>query len=949
MFAAAFFRNAFENARRYFRPRANIPLTTEEVLREEAAAIRGADLGSLSGKELNRALNGLESTALCLSGGGIRSASFALGVIQALAVHPHPSKTTHVGLSKDSWLAKINYLSTVSGGGYIGGWLSAWLFHAHGDGGGGWDAVWRALVGERGDPIEEPDQISWLRRYSNYLTPKLGIASADTWADIALIMRNMLLNWLVIIPVLCAALLVLKLVALFDVWIYQTDARYSANLLWVFAGLGCLSLLLALRFTTRNRPTRGAFTADQGAFLRRGLAPAAIAALLFVFAASVGNVEKFVRSDLLVAGQLQARGVLILMGIGLAVYVLAWIVALPKLRADSFQDWLLWAVSGAVYGALIATGLYLYFTFGAATGKVFQTPQMTLLVCGVPWILGSQLVAEMIFVGLTSYEDRSDSDREWLGRAAGWYLAWSLAWFVLMSLVLLGSYWAADLYGQITAWVTTGVAGSATAWLSKAKSLFASKDSKTGKVVSAGVVMTLAALITAIALIVAVSGVLDAAMLGGSLVEWTRDHLRMSVDGYAPWSGIGAALLALLIVVIVGLGASARININRFSLHALYRNRLIRAFLGASNPERRPNPFTDFDENDNVRVYDLWPEQIGANEWQKVGPANWRPFHLINIALNVVSTKNLAWQQRKAEPFSVTALHSGSSCVGYRYSSIYGDNLGISLGTAVAISGAAASPNMGYHSSAPLAFLMTLFNVRLGWWLGNPGPRGNSTYPTDGPKTAVIPLLYEIFGLTTEDWKYVYLSDGGHFENLGFYEMVRRRCRYIVVSDAGCDPSYAFDDLGNAVRKIYLDLGVNIRFFGLTELKPRPTAADNKAKPVSGTPETPLYAIGVIDYPAADGGSEEGIILYVKAGYQADQITNVGVRNYATANPEFPHESTGDQFFSESQFESYRALGFEIMDTILSQGSSLVPDPTHPTLSGVMTALRDRAVNDGKP
>ena len=94
--------------------------------------------------------------------------------------------------------------------------------------------------------------------------------------------------------------------------------------------------------------------------------------------------------------------------------------------------------------------------------------------------------------------------------------------------------------------------------------------------------------------------------------------------------------------------------------------------------------------------------------------------HLVDICLNLTSGAQLAWQQRKAEAFSVSPLASGSPTLGYRESRWYGD---ISLGTAVTISGAAASPNMGYHSSPALAFLMTLFNVRLGWWLGNPASR----------------------------------------------------------------------------------------------------------------------------------------------------------------------------------------------------------------------------------
>jgi hypothetical protein len=219
--------------------------------------------------------------------------------------------------------------------------------------------------------------------------------------------------------------------------------------------------------------------------------------------------------------------------------------------------------------------------------------------------------------------------------------------------------------------------------------------------------------------------------------------------------------------------------------------------------------------------------------WGTQRDTGWQPFHLINIALNVVSTKRLAWQERKAESFTVSPLHSGTACGSvfrgrdgvwraqgaYRVSDTYGGPEGISLGTALAISGAAASPNMGYHSSPPLAFLMTLGNVRLGWWLGNPVNEKSSR--CEGPRLAITALINEMIGNTTDESKYVYLSDGGHFENLGLYEMVRRRCKFIVVSDAGCDPNFAFEDLGNAVRKLTLDLGVPITFRGIGDLKTR--------------------------------------------------------------------------------------------------------------------------------
>jgi hypothetical protein len=224
----------------------------------------------------------------------------------------------------------------------------------------------------------------------------------------------------------------------------------------------------------------------------------------------------------------------------------------------------------------------------------------------------------------------------------------------------------------------------------------------------------------------------------------------------------------------------------------------------------------------------------------------------------------------------------------------------------MAISGAAVSPNMGYNSSPGVSFLMTLFNVRLGWWLGNPRS-GNIHYWYPGPGFPLRPFFMEMFGLTSENEPWVYLSDGGHFENLGLYEMIRRRCRLIVVSDAGCDPNYQFDDLGNALRKIWIDLGVRIDFIGLDRLKKR-----FKRRPTPATNQ-PYWAVGRIRYRDADFGGvagADGLLLYIKAGLHGTECMDV--LSYASVHLDFPHESTVNQFFTESQFESYRALGYEI-------------------------------------
>jgi hypothetical protein len=255
------------------------------------------------------------------------------------------------------------------------------------------------------------------------------------------------------------------------------------------------------------------------------------------------------------------------------------------------------------------------------------------------------------------------------------------------------------------------------------------------------------------------------------------------------------------------------VNVNFFSLHALYRNRLVKTFLGASNVEATReaegrNSFDGFSEKDNLTMAQLCGKM-------RVGKVNLYP--VLNISLNLLATQKLAWQERKAEPFVCTPYFTGGDRVGYRPSALYSagwwgrlnaPERGISLGTAMAISGAAVSPNWGYHSSPITSFLMMLANVRLGAWLGNPKHRVAWRY--NGPHLSWRLFMQEALGRTDDEEPWVYLSDGGHFENLGLYEMVRRRCRTIVVSDAGADPKCTLEDLGNAVRKIAIDFGVRI-------------------------------------------------------------------------------------------------------------------------------------------
>jgi len=231
----------------------------------------------------------------------------------------------------------------------------------------------------------------------------------------------------------------------------------------------------------------------------------------------------------------------------------------------------------------------------------------------------------------------------------------------------------------------------------------------------------------------------------------------------------------------------------------------------------------------------------------------------------------------------------------------------VKLGMAMAVSGAAASPNMGYHSSPVLSFLMTMFNIRLGRWCGNPAsPEG---WKYSSPPVGLYYLVRELLGFTDMDSNFLYLSDGGHFDNLGIYELVRRRCRLVVCVDTSADKLHEFGDLGRAVRKCQTDFNVAIEIDvrRLQQLDAR----------------TEAYCVaGTIHYD----GQCKGTLLYIKPSLTGRE--EVGIYNYARTHPDFPHQSTVDQWFDEAQFESYRALGRHIGGTVFSAVEDLyMPAP----------------------
>jgi hypothetical protein len=627
--------------------------------------------------------------------------------------------------------------------------------------------------------------------------------------------------------------------------------------------------------------------------------------------------------------------------------------------------------SGAIGALLLVTVTRYWFSY------LYNRPTLYVM----PVLLGIYLIARVLFVCFSSMSETiragrkppegrtpsewifgEDADREWWARLSGWILLVMIAWLVVTGICLFGSYLpealdhlirgraakgGSDGGAAVVKWVVSAlgaVSGLIAALTGSSAKTPATPNAPGNSTPTAmKIILAITGPLFIICLIILLSwGVkglgawfVDQPELFDVGQDWKRGTRPLEL-----WMWLGFPGL-LLILAAISCIAGMFVNVNRFSLHGMYRNRLVRAYLGASNLEdtgnrRTPDPFTGFAMSDNLALHEL----CGDGEPEHADAI--RPFPIINTTLNLVHGANLAWQQRKAASFSMTPLYCGWS-EGYRSSREYGGTGGITVGTAMTISGAAANPNMGYSSSPVLSFLMALFNVRLGAWLGNTNPSGNSSYTRHGPMQALRSLFSEMFGLTDATSRYVNLSDGAHFDNLGLYEVVKRRCRYVLASDAGMDRKFYFEDLGNAIRKIRVDFGIDIVFKEKIDILP------------NGPGKKPgLYcAIASIRYGEIDGTREEndGTLIYIKPSLRGRE-TNVlpyDIYSYSRGSDTFPHESTVDQWFSESQFESYRALGFHILEQLSKKiAAPKGTDRFKSLLDSIEQYIAEKPV-DGKP
>jgi hypothetical protein len=202
---------------------------------------------------------------------------------------------------------------------------------------------------------------------------------------------------------------------------------------------------------------------------------------------------------------------------------------------------------------------------------------------------------------------------------------------------------------------------------------------------------------------------------------------------------------------------------------------------------------------------------------------------------------------------------------------------------------------MGFQSTPALAVIMTFFNVRIGRW--SPNPIG-AMWQRASPRCGILYLLDELAGNTNERSNFVYLSDGGHFENTAVYELVRRKCAVVVMVDAGADAERNFEDFANLQRKVRVDFGYEIEM-SLIGLR----AVDESGLSTAG------YELGHIWYSRDE---PPGTIIYIKPTMGIARTESADLQNYKAEHVAFPQDTTLDQWFNESQFESYRKLGFEL-------------------------------------
>ena len=845
-------------------------------------------------------------TGLALSGGGIRSATFNLGILQAFH---------RAGL-----LDRFDYLSTVSGGGYLGGWWSAWLSRARRDSDAAFPndegvETWRHHVRDSHAreiiAPPEPDPVHHVRLFSNYLIPRKGALSPDLWRAITIATRNLVLTWAALLPFLAMGIVLAQAVY---IWTFgrpdALDARVTAVASLPLAFLAWFALLsvawlLLLRGGSQGQwlITLGGTAAVTAAIATRlptdGGPPLAVVVIPALVIAAAGvrvfrpghaaaDDKEVLRNRI---AQLQT--VSLLASLATAI-VGAFVVFGPGLVHYLF-------VSGrttiaedvAKYAALLVTAASTFHTArtsAPAGGAEAIPPKKRSMISRVLLTIAPSATMIALLLGLvtlTNWASQSLDTSVWTPALRDASLIGAIA--------MMGYALSEKRHASTPLWLVVAV------FVALSTSLLLTMRN-TSDVMAFGLAVASAVAILWWGFVrrpsadrkpagldrsLQMLGAASIALLGVAAVPLTLGPDDASVR-------LLLGIFAVLFTTVILIGWTT--DPNRLSLHTFYKMRLVRAYLGASNPGRQSKDAEDITET--MADDDILLCRISGGSG-RVGP-----YHLINGTLNLTTGRDLVIAQRAAAPFLFSRHYCGSARTGFRRTDKYRAGT-MTLGTAVAVSGAAASPVMGSQTpSTAASMLLAFLNVRLGYWL--PAPGGMDW---EAPQARFWPfyLLREFFSHLADTGSHCYVTDGGHFENTGMYSLVERGCQTIVLTDCGADPDCVFDDLANAVRRCRIDFGAEITFPSLTPFSRETLAADRKP-----------YVRGEIHYRRAhlralgwELGDDEktpvGTLLVVKPTLTAALETDIN--RYSQQHSDFPQQTTADQWFDEAQFESYRRLG----------------------------------------
>ena len=771
-----------------------------------------------------------ELTGLALSGGGIRSSTFGIGVIQALA---------SAGLFQ-----RADYISTVSGGGYTGSMLSSLLRDAP-------DPSDLPLAKPEGR--EEPPVLQHLRNGSNYLDPG---GLLNTMRLPAVVGRGLLLNLLLLLPYIMLLVTATELIyehgrvlewrmstaelgswLRTDLWALLVIAPALLLYYWVMARLG------KGKWKLRDRYERGL-----GAVLLLLIAVALLVPLLHLVGAAI---------------ELPLKGPL-----GLEAWLSRWFT------------WSVWAIATGVSIGLYAVvkasqhlsriaGKVILFGAGVAGPMLILALYLFLVVAQAdsPFIKGTFPELDQI---------RADRDTATVVR---------LRRNLVDQFLRKGIAYEAQLRVPVVycpAPPADSLPRMPEAWLlakpTSVEQLTRNFETEDGRRLGQ-----------------------EMCRQPNNAIEdshyYRVAHLttRYEVIGAKLRFGgkpSGETLLGdWLFVALAGLLLVFNylfLDVNQSSLHGFYRDRLSRLYLIRRRKDGSVEP------NDDQKLTTL-------NQ-----PGSVAPYHIINTTLNLQGVTVESSRGRQSDFFFFTKRFCGGPHTGYcRTEDMEQWDDHVNLGTAMAISAAAAAPNMGSTTVKPLVFVLTMLNLRLGYWLPNPKyvRRGRSRPSFLSLRPRSLYLLREAMGALDADHALVNVSDGGHLENLAIYELLRRRCKVIIAVDGEADPNLTFNGLVTLMRLAKIDLGVDINI-DLHALKLNPERFS-----------TAHYAVGTIDYGVEDGEPQTGHLIYVKSSMTNDE--DPFIKKYRADHPTYPHETTADQFFDEVQFEAYRALGNHVGDRLV--------------------------------